>query len=535
MADSHGYNSQRASRVPENVLTTLLRRLEAATSRLEDIAVSIPGVDATGALGGPNGAAPSTIVTEGESTPTIAPSLPPALADFEELSETQLAKYVNSSKELDQNIVDQASSLATAFKAQQRYLQMATKAKKPDMGSPAFAELISGLQHALGAVNDIKDSNRGSPFKDHLTMVSEGTSALQWIFETKPADYIGEVVGGVQMFGNRILKEYKEKDPNHVAYVRAYVELWKGLQEYTKKHYPTGVQWNNSGVDLAEALKSGDETPAVTSAPPPPPPPGAAGGPPPPPPPPPPMPTLDAFPAPPKAKSGGDMGAVFDQLNKGESVTAGLKKVDRSQMTHKNPSLRASGAVPERTKSSDSLSSQRSKGPGPKPKPESMRTKKEGKKELDGNKWYIENFDSPSAPIELEVELTHSILISRCKNTTVILKGKANAVSIDNCSRTNLIVENLISSVDVVKCPNFALQVTGALPTVMLDQVDGASLYLSKDSLHTEVYTSKSTSININLPPAKEEDDYKEVPLPEQIRTFVKDGKLVSEIVEHSG
>lgn len=211
MAESQGYNSQRASRVPENVLTTLLRRLEAATSRLEDIAVSIPGVDATGAAAGLNGSVPSPAAPDGDATPTIASSLPPALADFEELTETQLAKYVNSSKELDQTIADQAVSLATAFKAQQRYLLMATKAKKPDMASAPFAELISSLQHALGAVNDIKDSNRGSPYKDHLNMVSEGTSALQWIFETKPADYIGEVIGGVQLYGNRILKEYKEK------------------------------------------------------------------------------------------------------------------------------------------------------------------------------------------------------------------------------------------------------------------------------------------------------------------------------------
>ncbi|KAG8626530.1 hypothetical protein KVT40_005475 [Elsinoe batatas] len=510
-----------------NNLTTLIKRLEAATSRLEDIALSIPGVDGSGAATGLNGSIPSTIVTsdkDGEATPTAASSLPPALADFGELTEGPLAKYVDSGKDLDQTIADQALSLATAFKAQQRYLLIATKAKKPDMKSAPFGELISSLQHALGAVNDIKDSNRGSPFKDHLNMVSEGTSALLWIFETKPADYIGECIGGVQMFGNRILKEYKEKDPNHVAYAQAYVGLWKGLQEYVKKHYAQGVQWNSSGVDLPEALKGGDETPASNSAPLPPPPP-----------PPPPMPVLDAFPAPPKPKSGGDMGAVFDQLNKGESVTAGLKKVDKSQMTHKNPSLRASGAVPERTKSSDSLSSQRSKGPNTKPKPESMRTKKEGKKELDGNKWYIENFDSPSAPIEIEVEQNHSILISRCKNTTIILKGKANAVSIDNSSRTNLVLDSLISSVDVVKCPNFALQVLGALPTVMLDQVDGASIYLGKDSLHTEVYTSKCSSININLPPPTEADDYKEVPLPEQIRTFVKDGKLVSEIVEHSG
>lgn len=230
------------------------------------------------------------------------------------------------------------------------------------------------------------------------------------------------------------------------------------------------------------------------------------------------------------------MDAVFSQLNRGEEVTKGLRKVDKSEMTHKNPSLRAQA-------SGDSVSRSRSRGPETKPKPASMRqnsttstpSKKEGKKELDGNKWLIENFDSPSAPIEVEVSQQQSILISRCKNTTIILKGKANAVSIDNSPRTQILVETLISSVDVIKSPNFAVQVTGTLPTIMLDQVDGAAVYLGKESLNTEVFTSKCSSVNIVLPPAGDEDDSTECPLPEQLRTYIKDGKLVTEIVEHAG
>ncbi|KAK3059576.1 suppressor of rasval19, partial [Teratosphaeriaceae sp. CCFEE 6253] len=100
------------------------------------------------------------------------------------------------------------------------------------------------------------------------------------------------------------------------------------------------------------------------------------------------------------------MGAIFDQLNRGESVTSGLKRVDKSQMTHKNPSLRAASTVP---------ASDRSRSPGPdvKPKPQSMRqnstastsstitkqappTKPAAKKELDGNKWLISHYDAPS-------------------------------------------------------------------------------------------------------------------------------------------
>jgi adenylyl cyclase-associated protein len=246
------------------------------------------------------------------------------------------------------------------------------------------------------------------------------------------------------------------------------------------------------------------------------------------------------------------MGAVFEQLNRGESVTAGLKKVDKSEMTHKNPSLRASGTVPDKAATSagsspSDISRSRSPGPEIKPKPPSMRQnssasqqkstsqpKKEPKKELDGNKWLVENYDSPS-PIELEVSLTQSILISKCKNTTILLRGKANAVSIDNSPKLQVLVDSLVSSVDVIKCAGFAIQITGTLPTIMLDQVDGAQVYLGKDSLATEVFTSKCSSVNIVLPAEGEDEDSTECPLPEQIRTVVKDGKLVSEIVEHAG
>lgn len=39
------------------------------------------------------------------------------------------------------------------------------------------------------------------------------------------------------------------------------------------------------------------------------------------------------------------MSSVFAQLNQGEGVTKGLRKVDKSEMTHKNPELRSAGVV----------------------------------------------------------------------------------------------------------------------------------------------------------------------------------------------
>jgi hypothetical protein len=76
-------------------------------------------------------------------------------------------------------------------------------------------------------------------------------------------------------------------------------------------------------------------------------PPSSANEPPSPPPPPPPPPPPADLSAP--ANGIGGTAAVFAELNRGEEVTKGLRKVDRSQMTHKNPELRAGGAVPVST------------------------------------------------------------------------------------------------------------------------------------------------------------------------------------------
>jgi adenylyl cyclase-associated protein len=132
--------------------------------------------------------------------------------------------------------------------------------------------------------------------------------------------------------------------------------------------------------------------------------------------------------------------------------------------------------------------------------------------------------------------MAHSILISRCSNTTIIIKNKANAVTIENTSRLSLVIDSLVSTVDVVKSSNFALQVMGSLPTILLDQLDGATVYLSKESTNTRVYSSKSAGINLNIIEG-EDEDYKEIPLPSQICSYYDDkkGDLVNEIVDYAG
>lgn len=326
-----------------------------------------------------------------------------------------------------------------------------------------------------------------------------------------------------------------------MEYIQAYYKIFRALSAYVKEYFATGLTWNNAdGIDALEALKQVQSSGTVSKA-------AAPGGGAPPPPPPPPLPKFDSNgpppPPPPPASSkgaaqGGDMTAVFDQLNQGSAVTSGLRKVDKSQMTHKNPSLRATSTVPERSNSQTSAGSAgRGKSPLPSKKPDSLRSKKPGRKELDGSKWIVENFENTqSEVIEIPAELNHSILISKCNKAVIKVNGKANAISIDNCTGLSILIDSLVSSLDVIKATKFQVQVDGVVPTILLDQVDGAQIYLSNASLATEIFTSKCSALNVVLPPKDDsEDDSKEIPFPEQLRSVIKNGSLVSEIVEHAG
>ncbi|GAW14377.1 hypothetical protein ANO14919_037790 [Xylariales sp. No.14919] len=534
---------------PNNMynLVTLIKRLEAATTRLEDIASStielphaVPALSHS--IESPDQSAGATPLPSASSSGSLAAStlvpqeqLPDSVEEFDNFINQSVNKYVKASDKLGGLIAEQASKVADGFKQQRRFLLISTKAKKPDISVAAdmsvYQELLKPINEALVAVGNIKEANRGSPLFTQLSAVAEGIMVLAWVtVDNKPFKHVEESLGSAQFFGNRVLSEHKDKDPEQVEWIQSFYQIFRDLTEYVKQYFPNGNPWNPQGQSAADVAKTISTAGATAPAPPASPAAGGAPPPPPPPPPPGPPPVLQIREeAPSKPDSG--LGAVFGEINKGSDVTKGLRKVDKSQMTHKNPSLRAGSTV------SDQDSSVRGKSaPGKKPKPESMRVKKPPKKELDGNKWTIENYEKHTEPIEIEVSMSQSVLISKCNHTTIILKGKANAVTIENTQRLSLVIDSLVSTVDVVKSSNFALQVLGHLPTVLLDQLDGAQVYLSKESISTRIFTSKSSSVNVNVI-AGDDDDYVEIPLPYQICSQYDEKKreMVNEIVEHAG
>ncbi|CAO1613795.1 unnamed protein product [Parajaminaea phylloscopi] len=543
-----------------NSIATIIKRLEAATSRLEDIAAAgapaattsssrgiredAPAASSAGPSSGGGGGDVAAAVSGGQDGGAASETDPPAVTAFDEYLAQPLQDFAGLSEQAGGLVAQQATQVLSVFRAQRDLVRLAASCAKPSGGtsSPVFATLIKPLQEPLIAATEIREKNRGERVLfNHLSAVSEGIPAAGWVaVEPKPGPFVSEMKDSAQFYTNRVIKDFKDKDKTQVEWCRAYIKILDSLKEYIMKHHTTGLSWNPRGQDAASYSQSpsaagpsssGSVAPAAPAPPPPPPsfasPAGAAGAPAPPPPP----------PAGPTAASqsggGGGMGAVFSQLNQGEGITRSLKKVDASQMTHKNPELRNRGESAAGTESA------RPAPPRPGSKPAAMRPKKPAKTALEGNKWVIEHHENNSSIVVEETELSQTVNVFGCKNSVIQVKGKLNAIAMVSCQKTSIVFDSLVSSLEITSSPSFAVQVNGRVPTIVLDSCDSGQIYLTtrEAATETEIVASKCSALNVSIPKqGGEEGEYVELALPEQLRFGVtSEGGLKSEVVAHSG
>jgi len=98
-----------------------------------------------------------------------------------------------------------------------------------------------------------------------------------------------------------------------------------------------------------------------------------------------------------------------------------------------------------------------------------------------------------------------------------------------------IVLDSAVSSLSITSSPSFEIQITGTVPTIQIDTTDSGQVYLSKECMDTvEIITSKTSGINISVPTGPE-GDYEERPVPEQMKSRLVKGRMVTEIVEHSG
>ena len=108
----------------------------------------------------------------------------------------------------------QAKHVKDAFTAQRQFLLASTKAEKPDI--PTWMDILQDFQKAIHKVESATQANREPALRDPIKMVADGVGALCWVTldeeqGQKPHEQILELLGGSQIFGNKVLREFKDK------------------------------------------------------------------------------------------------------------------------------------------------------------------------------------------------------------------------------------------------------------------------------------------------------------------------------------
>jgi len=468
-------------------------KLESLIARLEKSVIKLENAGAGGGSG------------------DSAASVPASVVAYDEFEDDFMKPYYEASAVLGE-LVDEQAKLFKELSAKHRnFLMVVAKHSAPKASD--FQQLLAPMSEQMKKVSALKDLKH----KNYCSAVSEGIMAFSWVgYPKTPMKFVEGTRDAVKFYTNKVLVESKntDKKEENRAWVKAFTAVFDGLIAYIKDHHRTGPTYSTSGSPATAAALSASSSPAGIPAPPP------AGIPPPPPA------SKVATPLKPAASSPDAMSKLLGALNRGADVTKGLKKVDRSQMTHKNPELRNRAPVPFKSNASSY-------------KPVGLAAKKAVKKPAkfdleDGKKWIIEYQEGAKLTIE-DSNMKQVVYIYKCENSTVLIDGKVNSVILDSCKKVGLVFNAVVAGSEVVNCQSVKIQARGQCPTISIDKTDGCLVYLSDECLDCQIVSAKSSEMNISIP--REDGDYDEHPVAEQFRSHydAKKKTIVTECTDSLG
>ncbi|KII70664.1 Adenylyl cyclase-associated protein 1 [Thelohanellus kitauei] len=443
-------------------------RLEEAIQRLEKVADRLESVGVKS--------------TAKESTSTM-------VSDFEAIIDGPVVEFIKLSQNINQELYQGCLLLQNAFNINCQIMRVVSTSKKP--ADDVFAKILKPLCDSIDSVKDYSGKHFKSDFKTHYDALVAYSSCFAWIQAAgKPQQYIAESIESGVFYTNRVLKDPKFKyfrptirSEDHKAWVNALKSCFDALKEYAQEHHSMGCSWNPKGSEAA--LQPSTKTPQST-----------------------------AKAEKPETKGPPPAAAIFSAISsKGLNITSGLKKVDDSQKTHKNPNLRATAIV------SDT-------GPkAPKTKVAADVTAKPPKMELEGTTWSVENQVNQQMLEIKGQEKKYKVYIYNCQNTNVVVHHKLNVVSIDKCH--NVIVHlksGLIATCEVTNSKKVEVYTDDVLPMVNINSSHGVQVVVNEKSTSTQVTTNMSSTVNLCLSTPTVE--FTEYPIPEVFVSQLVDGKL---------
>ncbi|CAG9945248.1 unnamed protein product [Clonostachys rosea f. rosea IK726] len=250
-------------------IATLIKRLEAVTSRLEDIASSADSL----------GLHPNEAHTVRDIARALAPvstntpepqrqysggalarppeDIPVDVTLFDSFVKTGINPFFELSQKIGGVVANQATVLRKGFDVQRRILLVISKAKKPHgdkVAEKAYKNLLQPIEDVISSIRRIQQENRGTSAFNMLSAVADGSFALTWTTaESRPWIQAEESLTMAQFFGNKVLKEHP-RDSLEAQWVETYYALFTELASFLREAYPYGITWNSQGDALGNVI-----------------------------------------------------------------------------------------------------------------------------------------------------------------------------------------------------------------------------------------------------------------------------------------
>eukprot|EP00456_Euglypha_rotunda_P039986 TRINITY_DN3084_c0_g1_i3.p1 TRINITY_DN3084_c0_g1~~TRINITY_DN3084_c0_g1_i3.p1 ORF type:complete len:171 (+),score=36.17 TRINITY_DN3084_c0_g1_i3:43-555(+) len=147
---------------------------------------------------------------------------------------------------------------------------------------------------------------------------------------------------------------------------------------------------------------------------------------------------------------------------------------------------------------------------------------------------FVENYGKDTKdPVTVKPEIKETVYIGNCSGGQYKVETKCKGVTINKCENITIQLAPVVGNAEIMNCKKVTIYFGGAVPIIQVDGSERISLHIHKDAIDAKVrvYTAKSSSVNVYIPGAKEEDDETEVAIPEQVVSTINGKALSSEVV----
>lgn len=346
---------------------------------------------------------------------------------------------------------------------------------------------IKKVSSIIAKASELKKTNKDITF--HVDAVVNGLNATFWVFSDTMCDSITQTyLEQIDFPGNKVLLL---KQPPQTKWLNTYKSIIKEMNELVKKNYKLGLNWSTVGEsDISKLLvkigdtyrknfKNEEKVQEVT-----------------------------------KDKVNLLLNEISDTSNR-TSLKQIPKKDDKKVEEKKKEE--ASQESKEKSKSSKDHQGRR------------KTLVKKGKQETyeDARKVYFyENLESEHRNLTENLENRTILHISNCSESTFKVSKKINAIKLTNCEGVKIICDSLVTQFEITNSVNTVVDVTGTINSFSIDKSRSVILYLSNLSAQAQHYISKSSEVFLRIKDEKDQDNYKEYPIPEQFVFNLVDDKL---------